>query len=47
MNLSDVVLFSQLFLSGVYDYAADLHYDGILNLSDLVVIAQHRNTMCP
>jgi hypothetical protein len=47
VNLSDVVLFSQLFLSGVYDYAADLHYDGILNLSDLVVIAQHRNTMCP
>ncbi len=47
VDLSDVVLFSQTYLSGVYDYAADLHFDGIISLSDIVVFAQHLNTVCP
>ncbi len=46
VNLTDVVLFSQVFY-GPYDYCADFFWDGVINLSDIVLLAQGMGTACP
>jgi hypothetical protein len=46
VNLTDVVLFAGAYY-GVYDYCADFYWDGVLNLSDIVVLAQHVGHTCP
>lgn len=48
VDLSDVILFAQGYLDyGTYDPELDFHYDGVINLSDLIVMTQHRNLVCP
>lgn len=47
VDLTDVFLFSQAYLSGAYEYAADFFADGVLDLSDLVVFSRHVNASCP
>jgi len=44
--LTDVVLFSGI-MFGDYDYAADFYWDGVVNLSDLVLLAQGVTADCP
>jgi hypothetical protein len=46
VNLTDVVLFAGAYY-GAYDYCADFYWDGILNLSDIVVLAQNVGQACP
>jgi hypothetical protein len=46
VNLTDVVLFAGAYY-GAYDYCADFYWDGILNLSDIVVLAQNMGQTCP
>jgi hypothetical protein len=46
VNLTDVVLFAG-FYNGAYAYCADFYWDGILNLSDIVLLAQHIGHTCP
>lgn len=47
VDLSDVILFAHAFLDhGTYAPALDFHYDGVINLSDLVLLTQHRNLAC-
>jgi hypothetical protein len=46
VNLTDVVLFAGNYY-GSYDYCADFYWDGVLNLSDIVVLAQNVGTTCP
>jgi hypothetical protein len=46
VNLTDVVLFAGDYY-GPYDYCSDFYWDGILNLSDIVVLAQHMGHACP
>jgi hypothetical protein len=41
-----VVLFAGAYY-GAYDYCADFYWDGILNLSDIVVLAQNMGQTCP
>ena len=45
-GLTDVVLFAPVYY-GAYDYCADFYWDGVVNLSDLVILAQHMNHACP
>ncbi|MFH1842221.1 MAG: hypothetical protein ABIF77_03370 [bacterium] len=44
--MTDVVLFIGLFFNG-YDYAGDFYHDGVLNLSDIVMLAQGLGKECP
>jgi hypothetical protein len=46
VNLTDVVLFAGAYY-GAYDYCADFYWDGVLNLSDIVVLAQNQGSVCP
>jgi hypothetical protein len=46
VNLSDVVLFAEDFY-GAYDYRSDFHWDGMINLSDLVLLVQGFGAACP
>ncbi len=46
VNLTDIVLFADYF-SGTYGYCADFYWDGVINLSDLVVITPHLGHSCP
>lgn len=46
VNLTDVVFFTQAFF-GSYDYASDFYWDGIMNLSDIVLMAQGTGSSCP
>jgi hypothetical protein len=46
VDLTDLVLFSQLYTGGVYDHAADLYADGVLNLSDVLVFSLHYAATC-
>jgi len=46
VNLTDVVLFTMLY-HGPYDYAGDFYYDGVLNLSDIVMMARGQGKTCP
>ena len=46
VNLTDVILFAGAYY-GAYDYCADFYWDGNLNLSDIVVLAQNQGAACP
>jgi hypothetical protein len=46
VNLMDVGLFSIPFYGG-YDFTADLHHDGVLNLADVSRLAQGSGVTCP
>jgi hypothetical protein len=46
VDLSDTVLFVSRYQSGEYDYAVDYSYDGVVNLSDLVLYSQALNSAC-
>jgi len=46
-TLSDTVAFVDVYTGAVYDYKADFSYDGIINLSDLVLYAGGLNVACP
>jgi hypothetical protein len=46
VNLSDVVVWATVFF-GTYDYCADFYWDGLLNLSDIVILAQSIAATCP
>lgn len=41
VNLQDATMFIGDYLSGGYHYRSDLHYDGNLNLQDVVVFVAH------
>lgn len=47
VTLSDVVIFAQRYLASGYDPSIDYYFDGTINLSDLVFMAEHRNLACP
>jgi hypothetical protein len=46
VNLVDVVLFTQDYFSG-HTFRSDLVRDGVLNLSDLVILARSAGISCP
>ncbi len=46
VNLPDLALFADSYF-GEYSFAADLHYDGVLNLLDVVNLAVGMGTSCP
>jgi len=46
VNLTDIQLFATDFF-GTYDYRSDFVWDGLINLSDLVPLAQALGTNCP
>ncbi len=45
VNLIDVVLFTSVYF-GSYEYACDFHWDGVLNLSDIVQLARSMGAEC-
>jgi len=46
VDLTDVILFVTDMFSA-YNYRSDLYWDGILDLSDVVLLAQHMQHNCP
>ena len=46
VNLTDVAFFTMGYY-GVYDYMIDLHWDGMVNLSDLAELARAIGAVCP
>lgn len=46
VNLTDIAIFAGDFF-GVYNYRSDYFWDGILNLSDIALIAQGYGAHCP
>jgi hypothetical protein len=46
VNLTDVVHFIQDYMGG-YDWCSDFHWDGVLDLSDVVLLAQGIGKGCP
>jgi len=46
VNLSDLSMFAQAYF-GAYTYCADFHYDGVLDLSDVVQFSSHYSHTCP
>lgn len=46
VNLTDIVLFANDY-SGAYQYRSDFAWDGVLNLSDIVLMAQSIGRTCP
>ena len=46
VNLTDVVLFAGVYY-GVYEYLADFYWDDVINLSDIVLLAQGQGSACP
>ena len=46
VNLTDVVLFAEI-IFGQYVYAADFYWDGVINLSDIVLLGQAMSATCP
>lgn len=46
VNLADVVLFAQDYFSG-FTFRSDLYRDGVLNLSDIVILARSAGLSCP
>ncbi len=46
VNLQDVPLFAQDFYGGTYSFRSDLHYDGSVNLSDIVLMVRHLGAGC-
>jgi hypothetical protein len=47
VNLTDVPLFAGDFYGGPYAFRSDFHFDGGVNLSDLVHMAQGLGSSCP
>jgi hypothetical protein len=47
VNLTDVPLFAGDFYGGVYAFRSDFSYDGNVNLSDVVKLAQALGAACP
>jgi len=47
VNLTDIPLFAQDFHGGQYRYRSDIYYDGVINLSDVVIMGQARGRGCP
>jgi len=47
VNLTDVPLFAGDFYGGVYAFRSDFSYDGAVNLSDVVKLAQALGASCP
>ena len=47
VDLSDVIEFAGDFYSGGYVFRSDFAFDGILNLSDIIVLAQGMGAECP
>ncbi len=45
VNLSDISLFAAAYY-GTYDYCADFYWDGVLNLSDVALLAQANGVAC-
>jgi hypothetical protein len=46
VNLTDVVLFANDYF-GVYHYRSDFYWDGVINLSDVVLMSQSTGSHCP
>jgi hypothetical protein len=46
VDLSDVVLFAQDLAAGTHPFRSDLLHDGLVNLSDVVVMASHVGAAC-
>jgi hypothetical protein len=46
VDLTDVILFAEDYW-GTYDYRSDFHWDGQVNLSDLVLLSQGWGASCP
>jgi hypothetical protein len=46
INLTDVVLFTDYFYEA-YGYAADFYWDGVINLSDIVMLSFGMGSACP
>ncbi len=46
VSLHDIVLFTELYF-GPYSYEGDFHWDGVLNLSDIVEFARTYGAECP
>ncbi len=46
VNLSDIAMFVGTYF-GTYDYASDFHWDGVLNLADIVLLAESLGAECP
>ncbi len=47
VSLSDIVLFTEYYYSFGYRMCIDFNYDGVNNLSDVIVFARFLNTSCP
>ena len=47
VNLTDVPLFAGDFYGGVYAFRSDFSYDALVNLSDVVKLAQALGASCP
>jgi len=47
VNLTDVPLFAADFFGGGYAFRSDFSYDGVVNLSDVVRLAQALGASCP
>jgi hypothetical protein len=47
VNLTDVPIFAGDFYGGVYQFRSDFAYDGAVNLSDVVRLAQSLGAACP
>jgi hypothetical protein len=46
VNLTDVVHFATAYLHG-YEPCCDFHHDGVLDLTDVILLAQHLTHECP
>jgi hypothetical protein len=46
VNLTDVVIFASDYY-GAYEYRSDFYFDGFVNLSDIVLLAQGMGAECP
>ena len=47
VNLQDVALFAEDFFSAPYELRSDLHFDRVINLSDLSVMTGKVGKTCP
>lgn len=47
VDFSDLILFANAYFSGGYEPAADFYFDGRLDLSDVIVFADHMGHQCP
>ncbi len=47
VDLSDIPIFAGDFYGSIYQYRSDLHYDGVVNLSDVARMAQSFGASCP